>query len=353
MDKEKIQGLLNKEIPREHVLIDEPMSKHTSFKIGGNADIFVKVKSIKELKYVIKVAKKEEIHLTIIGNGSNILVKDNGIRGIVVKLELNYTNIEPALLNQSKIETILNTDIESPDFNLPQTRDIIITVGAGVKLGELAQRLLKEEITGFEFAAGIPGTIGGAVRMNAGAYGGEMKDIIMETKCLDLEQYEKNIEKINIDDIEITQEEATKSPEIIILNNKEQDFSYRHSIFMEKKYIILETKLELTKGRYEEIKEKMDENLSSRKEKQPINMPSAGSTFKRGKDYITAKLIDECGLKGYSVGDAVVSDLHAGFIVNKGKATAEDVIKLIKHIQNTVYEKTGKKIELEIEILGE
>lgn len=352
MDSKKIVEILTKQIQEERVLVNEPMSKHTSFKIGGNADIFVKVKSIQELKYIIKVAKKEDIHLTIIGNGSNILVRDNGIRGIVVKLELDYINIEPAILNQTKIEKILNTDIESADFGLPQMKDVIITVGSGVKLGELAQKLLKEEITGFEFASGIPGTIGGAVKMNAGAYGGEMKDIIMETKCLDLEQYEKKIEKINIDDIEITQEDA-KSPEIIVLNNKEQDFSYRHSIFMEKKYIILETKLELTKGKYEEIKKKMDENLSSRKEKQPINMPSAGSTFKRGTDYITARLIDECGLKGYQIGGAGVSDLHAGFIVNKENATAEDVIKLIKHVQDTVYEKTGKEIELEIEILGE
>jgi len=324
LDKKKIANILTKEIPEEQVYIDESMKRHTSFKIGGTADIFVKVKNTKELKYVIKIAKRESIHLTIIGNGSNILVKDNGIRGIVIKLEFDQIKIE----------------------------DVIVTVGAGVKLGELAQRLLKEEITGFEFAAGIPGTIGGAVRMNAGAYGGEIKDIILETKCLDLEQYEEIIEKINIDDIEITQGEK-KAPEIIILNNQEQDFSYRHSIFMEKKYIILETKLELRKGKKEEIKAKMEEYLSSRKEKQPIHMPSAGSTFKRGTDYITAKLIDECGLKGYQIGDAQVSDLHAGFIVNKGNATAKDVIALVRYIQDTVYEKTGKKIELEIEILGE
>ena len=325
MDKQKIANILTKEIPQGQILIDEPMSKHTSFKIGGPADIFVKVKNIKELKYVIKVAKKQDIHLTIIGNGSNILVKDNGIRGIVVKTELNDIKIN----------------------------DVIVTVGSGVKLGELCQKLLKEEMTGLEFASGIPGTIGGAVKMNAGAYGGEMKDIILETKCLDLEQYEKIIEKTNIDDIEIINECDTKIPEIIVLNNKEQDFSYRHSIFMEKKYVILETKLELKRGKYEEIKSKMDENLASRKQKQPLHLPSAGSTFKRGTDFITAKLIDECGLKGYQIGDAAVSDMHAGFIVNKGNATAEDVLKLIKYIQETIYEKTGKQIELEIEILGE
>ncbi len=324
MDKNKIKELLTKEIKEEQILLEEPMKKHTSFKIGGIADIFVKVKTIKELRHIIKIAKKEDIDLTIIGNGSNVLVKDNGIRGIVAKLDLNDISIN---------------------------HDTVI-VGAGVKLGELAQRLLKEQIAGFEFAAGIPGTIGGAVRMNAGAYGGEMKDIVIETKCLDLEDY--GGETITIDDIEITQKnEVADSPKIIVLDNKEQDFSYRHSIFMERKYIILETKLRLCKGKYEDIKSKMDEYMNSRKEKQPINMPSAGSTFKRGSDYITAKVIDECGLKGFSIGDAQVSEKHAGFVVNKGNATAEDVIDLIQHVKEVVYEKTGKNIELEIEIIGE
>lgn len=324
MDKNKIKELLTKEIKEEQILLEEPMKKHTSFKIGGIADIFVKVKTIDELRHVIKIAKKENIYLTIIGNGSNVLVKDNGIRGIVAKLDLNDISI--------------NHDI--------------VTVGSGVKLGELAQRLLKKQIAGFEFAAGIPGTIGGAVRMNAGAYGGEMKDIVIETKCLDLEDY--GGETITIDDIEITQKnEVADSPKIIVLDNKEQDFAYRHSIFMERKYIILETKLRLCKGKYEDIKSKMDEYMNSRKEKQPINMPSAGSTFKRGNDFITAKIIDECGLKGFSIGDAQVSEKHAGFVVNKGNATAEDVIDLIQHVKEVVYEKTGKNIELEIEIIGE
>lgn len=352
MNKEKIAQILTKEIPEKQILIDESMKKHTSFKIGGKADLFVKVKNIKELKYIIKIAKNENIHLTIIGNGSNILVKDNGIRGIVIKLELDQLEISPPVLNRTTIENILDIDNESSHFEFPQDQEVIVTVGAGVKLGELAQKLSKEEISGFEFASGIPGTIGGAVRMNAGAYGSEMKDIVIETKCFDLEKYETIIEKGNIDDIEIIQEDI-KTPEIIVLDNKEQDFSYRHSIFMKKKYIILETKLRLKKGKYEEIKKKMDEYLSSRKEKQPIHMPSAGSTFKRGTDYITAKLIDECGLKGYKIGDAQVSDIHAGFIVNNGNATAEDVLALVEYIQEVVCEKKGKKIELEIEILGE
>ena len=301
MDKNKIKDVLTKEISEENIFIDEPMKKHTSFKIGGVADIFIKVKSVQELQYIIEVAKKENILVTIIGNGSNLLVKDNGIRGIVI------------MLNMDKIEI----------------EDTIVTVEAGVKLGFLAQKLLKEELTGFEFAAGIPGSIGGAVRMNAGAYGGEMKDIIVETKCL------------------------TPSGEIVTLSNEEQEFSYRHSIFMENRYIVLETKIKLRKGNKDEIKAKMDDYAQQRKEKQPISLPSAGSTFKRGTDFVTAKVIDECGLKGFSIGDAQVSTKHAGFVVNNGNATAEAVLRLIEHVQKVVLEKTGKKIELEIEVLGE
>lgn len=301
MDKNKIKDVLTKEISEENIFIDEPMKKHTSFKIGGVADIFIKVKSVQELQYIIEVAKKENILVTIIGNGSNLLVKDNGIRGIVI------------MLNMDKIEI----------------EDTIVTVEAGVKLGFLAQKLLKEELTGFEFAAGIPGSIGGAVRMNAGAYGGEMKDIIVETKCL------------------------TPSGEIVTLSNEEQKFSYRHSIFMENRYIVLETKIKLQKGNKDEIKAKMDDYAQQRKEKQPISLPNAGSTFKRGTDFVTAKVIDECGLKGFSIGDAQISTKHAGFVVNNGNATAEDVLKLIEHVQKVVLEKTGKKIELEIEVLGE
>lgn len=331
MNQLQISNELSKEIPMTQIYVNEPMKKHTSFKIGGNAEVFVKVKNEKELEHVIKIADRNNIYITVVGNGSNILVKDNGIKGIVIKLE--FENIK---------------------FEKINSEEYLITVGAGVKLGELAQKLLKEELKGFEFASGIPGTIGGAVRMNAGAYGGEMKDIITETKCLDLEKYKRIFKSTNIDDIEITQKDIiTKTPEVILLNNAEQNFSYRNSIFTKKKYIVLETTLKLKKGNYVDIKNKMDEYLESRKLKQPIGMPNAGSTFKRGEDFITAKLIDECDLKGYSVGGAQISEIHAGFIVNTGNATAEDVMKLVHHVQKIVYEKTGKKIELEIEILGE
>ena len=318
---------LTKEIPSEQIYMNEPMCKHTTFKVGGNADIFIKVKNLEQLKFVIKVAKKNNIRITIIGNGSNLLVKDNGIRGIVAKIEFEDIKID--------------------------ADNAIVTVGAGVKLGLLAQELLKNELSGFEFASSIPGTIGGAVRMNAGAYGSEMKDIVISTKCLDLKRYNMLTQKTNIDDIEIEEYiEKSDEPEIVELNNDQQEFSYRDSVFSNKRYVILETKLKLQNGDKEEIKRKMDGFLKSRKEKQP-NLPSAGSTFKRGDGYITAKLIDECGLKGYTIGGAQVSEKHAGFIVNTGDATAQNILDLIEHIKQVVYEKTGKLIKLEIEIIGD
>lgn len=320
---------LTKEIPSEQIYMNEPMSKHTTFKVGGNADVFVKVRNIEQLKYVIKIAKKNDVHMYIIGNGSNILVKDNGIRGIVVKIEFEDIKIEK------------------------NENEAIVTVGAGVKLMQLAQELLKNSISGFEFASGIPGTIGGAVKMNAGAYGKEMKDIIASTKCLDLKRYNMIEEKEYIDDIEITEYlEKSDEPDILDLNNKEQKFEYRNSIFSNKRYVILETKLKLAYGSKEEIENNMRELVTKRKESQP-NEPSAGSTFKRGEDFITAKLIDECGLKGYSIGGAKVSEKHAGFIVNIGDATAQDILELIKYVKDKVYEKTGKFIKLEVEVLGE
>lgn len=307
MQKEEIYSYCKDKLKISNIKMDEKMAMHTSFKIGGNADIFIKVSNIEELKLILKFIKENNIKLTIIGNGSNILVKDNGIRGIVLKLDFKDISIEKT--NDKKVK---------------------VRAGAGVSLGMLAQKLLKECISGFEFASGIPGTIGGAVRMNAGAYGGEFKDIVTATKCID------------------------EDGNIIILNKEEQEFSYRHSTFMNKKLIILESELLLNlENDPDEIAKKMNENLESRKSKQPINMPNAGSTFKRGEDYITAKLIDECGLKGFSIGGAQVSNIHAGFVVNKGNATADDVLKLVEHVKKNVYEKFNKEIKLEIEVLGE
>ena len=205
---------------------------------------------------------------------------------------------------------------------------INIVVGSGEKLGIMAQKFLNQEIEGFEFAAGIPGTIGGAIRMNAGAHGKEMKDIVKTVTYIDREG---NIKKIN---------------------NSEAEFKYRNSIFSHKDYVIIEAELKLQKGNKEEILAKMQEYANFRKEKQPLEFPSAGSTFKRGEDFITARLIDECGLKGYQIGDAQISEKHAGFIINKGNATAEDVMKLIEYTKEQIYNKFGKRIETEIEILN-
>lgn len=319
---------LTKAISPTRIYMNENMKKYTTFRVGGNADILIKVKDVKELMHCIKVADRYYLPVTIIGNGSNILVKDSGISGLVIKIEFDKIEIDK------------------------QQKFAIVTVGAGVKLMKLAQDLLNNGISGFEFASGIPGTIGGAVKMNAGAYGTEMKDIIVSTKCLELKKDNKPVRKNNIDDIEITEPGSNiDENNIVELNNKEQEFRYRNSVFSNKKYIVLETTLKLPYGNKDEIKARMEEFSKLRKEKQP-DLPSAGSTFKRGEDFITAKLIDECGLKGYKIGGAQVSEKHAGFIVNTGNATAEDIIDLIDYVKKVVYEKTGKKVELEVEILG-
>lgn len=305
MEKSEIYKLLTKELKKSTVKIDEPMKAHTNFKIGGNADIFVTAKSIEDIQTILKITKEYQIPLTVLGNGSNVLVSDKGIRGIILKIDLNNYVIEKQQ-DYAKIE-----------------------VEAGVLLGMLSQILLKEQIANFEFAAGIPGTIGGAIRMNAGAYGGEIKDIVKDVTYLD------------------------ENANLITISNEQCMFSYRHSIFSNQKGIIVKATLQLPYGNKEEIKQKMEEFAQSRKEKQPIHLPSAGSTFKRGEDFITAKLIDECGLKGYSVGNAQVSTMHAGFVVNLGEATATDVLNVIEYVKQVVLEKTGKKIELEIELLGD
>ena len=301
-----IKEILEKsKLNKENLYYDEPMAKHTSFKIGGPADVFIKVDNIEELKEILDLCKKNQIPLTIIGNGSNLLVTDKGIRGITAKLNLK--------------------DIEIKNENNKQ----IIKVDAGVPVGLLAQKLLKEEITGFEELSGIPGTIGGAVIMNAGAHGKELKDILKKVTAMD---YNGNIYEFT---------------------NEECQFSYRNSRFQKEKHIILQATLELEKGNSTEIKEKMDEYMQFRKEKQPIEYPNAGSTFKRGEDFVTAKLIDEAGLKGYKIGGAQVSEKHAGFIVNVDNATAKDVIELTDYIKEKIKEKFGKKINLEIQIIGE
>ena len=280
------------------------MKKHTTFKIGGPAECFIKIKTKEELKEILNIAKENKIPVTILGNGSNILVLDGGIEGITLTIQIEYIDIKQ----------------DGEKYK--------IYVGGGYKLSKFAQICLKNEISGFEELSGIPGTIGGAVSMNAGAHGKEMKDIVEKIKCVDINGNEKEF------------------------SNEEANFEYRKSIFKGNSYIVTEVVLNLEKGKYEEIKAKMSEYAQYRKTKQPIEYPSAGSTFKRGKDYITAKLIDDAGLKGYSIGDAVVSTKHSGFVINKGNASAKDVLDLVKYIKDTIEEKFNKQIELEIEVVG-
>ena len=305
MNINEIYDDIQKNITESIISQNEDMSKHTTFRIGGKADIFIKVKNIDDLKYILKYSKDNNIPLTVIGNGSNVLVKDNGIRGITISIDFN------------------EIDIEERD------NKVYVSAGAGVKLGMLAVMLQKKGVSGLEFASGIPGTLGGAVRMNAGAYGKEMKEIVKEVTYID--------EYLNIN----------------VVQNETVDFSYRHSRFKEKNEIIIKSKIELTKENPETIKNQMDIYKSLRIEKQPIDMPSAGSTFKRGTNFIASKLIDEAGLKGYTIGGAQVSTKHAGFIVNTGNAPANDVIELVNYVIKTVYEKFGKILELEIEVIGE
>lgn len=307
---------------KENVKYNEPMSKHTSFRVGGNADIFAIVDSEENLTKVIKLAKKSSMPITIVGNGTNLLVKDGGIRGLVIKYIANDYNI----MNTDELKDKGNLDKDEENNN----KSKIVTVSSGMTNARLAKILLDNSLTGFEFLAGVPGTIGGALVMNAGAYGGEIKDIILETKYIDLD-----------------------TNEIKVIENNEHKFEYRKSIFQTLNCVILETTLKLEMGYKEQIKEKMQEYSKKRRESQPLDMPSAGSTFKRGEDFITAKLIDESGLKGYSIGGAEVSTKHAGFIVNKGNAKAKDIIDLINYVKDKVYEEFGKEVQEEVKIIGE
>lgn len=300
--EKQLQEIVNK----KNILKNEPMSKHTSLKIGGNADYFVIVSSVDELKNVINLASKNNIKFYIIGNGTNLLVKDGGIRGIVIKLDFKSFKIKRS------------------------SNEIFITAESGMSLAALASVALKEEIAGVEFLSGIPGTIGGAIRMNAGAYGSEMKDILVRSRYM---TYDGKIKTLTLD---------------------EHKFEYRNSVFANlKDVIIIDTTIKGEKGNKEEIENQIKEYSKLRKEKQPLEYPNAGSTFKRKEGYITAKLIDECGLKGYSIGDAEVSIKHAGFIINKGKATANDILNLTQHIKCEVKKKFDVDIELEIIVLGD
>ena len=299
---ENIVEVLKKKIGAENVTENEPMSKHTTFRIGGVADIFVTPQTTQDIENIIRVAEETNTPYYIIGNGSNLLVKDEGIRGIVVQIYKKYSDI------------FVNDDE--------------IVVQSGALLSAVAKKAMENSLTGFEFASGIPGTIGGGVCMNAGAYGGEIKDVLISCKVL-------------------------KDGKVIELNNEQAGFEYRNSRIMNEKMIVLEAVLKLKKGNRDEISAKMKELNSQRNMKQPVELPSAGSTFKRPEGYFAAKLIDDSGLRGFSVGKAQVSPKHCGFVVNNGGATAKEVLELIEKVTEIVYDKFGVNLETEVRIIGQ
>ena len=301
MDKSDIIYNLAKTLGCE-VLKNEPMSKHTSFKIGGTADTYIKVDTLSKLSAILKECKQSDIEYILLGNGSNVLVSDDGIRGVVIRLDGDFRQI--ALVDENTIYC-----------------------GAGATLAQLCKFALNCGLTGLEFAWGIPGSVGGAVFMNAGAYDGEMKNVVHSVSHVSPDGKIGRIEK---DDL---------------------DFGYRTSVYRKNNMIITGVTLKLEKGNTDDIRDKMDDFMNRRTSKQPLEYPSAGSVFKRPEGNFAGALIQQCGLKGKSVGGAQVSEKHAGFIINKSNATANDVKNLVKEIQNTVAEKTGYNLECELIIL--
>lgn len=283
-------------------VLNEPMSKHTSFKIGGEAALLITPQNVQALSLIIKKCREKNARIVFLGNGSNMLVSDQGINAVVISL----------CNDNSKAEYLGNGIIKSD---------------AGVSLSKLCRLALSHSLSGLEFAFGIPGTVGGAVYMNAGAYGGEIKDVI--TKC----------------------DYITCDGEIKTMMADEMKLGYRTSIFNQNSCAIISAEFKLENAPSAEIKEKMDSFLNKRKTKQPLEYPSAGSTFKRPDGYFAGALIEECNLKGKSIGGAQVSEKHAGFIINKDGASANDVVSLIEHIKETVYNKFGVELEPEVKIL--
>lgn len=289
-------------LPELKVLKDEPMRRHTTFRIGGSADYFV-CPGRAQIAEVLAVAKKCGMAITVIGNGSNLLVGDKGIRGLVVEIG--------SAMNQIMVD---------------KNR---ITAGAGALLSQVAAKAAAAELGGMEFAAGIPGSVGGAVTMNAGAYGGEMKDILRTVTVL------------------------TPEGELKTLDVSEMDLSYRHSCVPEQQYIVLEAEIELGYKPEKEIRAQMEELRNKRIEKQPLEYPSAGSTFKRPEGYFAGKLIMDAGLRGYRVGDAQVSEKHCGFVINRKNASAQEVRQLMQDVQDKVKAQFGVMLEPEVKMLGE
>lgn len=301
---EKISQIIKK----ENIYCNKDMSKEVSFKAGGVAKVMVIPENIAQLESLIRVLKDSQVDYFIMGNGSNFFVTDKGYKGVIIKIAS---------------ESFKNINIVKWDESCE------VEVGAGVLLSTLARVLIKEEVAGFEFASGIPGTIGGAIFMNAGAYGGEMKDIVASVQVMN------------------------PDGEINWLSNEEMNFSYRHSIVQKSGDIVLSCKLHMKKGKKEEISELVNDLMKRRNEKQPVNYPSGGSFFKRPTGYYAGTLIQEAGLKGKRIGGAEVSKLHGGFIINVGGATATDILKLRDVCIDKVKEDFGVQLEPEVRILGE
>lgn len=290
-------------MPEERVKKEEPMRLHTTFRVGGPADLFVSPNSVEEVCKVTALCREEGVPYYIMGNGSNLLVSDQGYRGVIIQFykEMNDISVEGTLLRAQ----------------------------AGALLSAVANRALSESLTGFEFAAGIPGTLGGACVMNAGAYGGEMKDVLKAVTVL------------------------TQEGEVLTLSNEELELGYRTSVIAREHYIVLEAEIALSEGKKEEIQAVMDDLKERRITKQPLEYPSAGSTFKRPEGYFAGKLIQDAGLRGFQVGGAQVSEKHCGFVINKDHATAAEIAELIRQVSEKVEAQFGVKLEPEVKRLGE
>ncbi|QQZ09776.1 UDP-N-acetylmuramate dehydrogenase [Heyndrickxia vini] len=301
-DYTQIYNKLSAIIDKNNIKTNELLKNHTYTKLGGKADIFLTPTTYEDVQAVVKFAKQENVPFTLLGNGSNLIVKDGGIRGIVILLE---------------------------NFNHISVEENFLTAQSGAAIIDASQYALKEKLTGLEFACGIPGTVGGALFMNAGAYGGEIKDVLAHAIVIDC------------------------NGEIVKRTAEDLELSYRTSNIPEKGDIVLEAIFKLRPGKYEEIKAVMDDLTFKRESKQPLEYPSCGSVFKRPPGYFAGKLIQDSGLQGKQIGGAQVSTKHAGFIVNKDNATAEEYISLIKYVQKTVKEKFNVELEREVKIIGE
>ena len=288
---------------KENVLLNEDMGRHCTFKTGGNVDYFITPENAVALAKVVFILREENVPFVIVGNGSNLLIRDKGIRGAVIHIGKYFSEIE-----------VDGTDI---------------TVGAGAMLSQAAGVALDNGLAGFEFAAGIPGSFGGAVFMNAGAYGGEIKEVLTEVTVL------------------------TRDMQVKTVSAESLELGYRTSRVEMDGYIVLNGKISLKNGEKDEIKALMADFNGRRRDKQPLNYASAGSTFKRPEGYFAGKLIEDCGLKGYAVGGAMVSNKHAGFVVNTGGATTADILGVINHCKEEVYKKYGIELQCEVRILGE